>query len=127
MQSSIAEAAGVSIDAVEVVLSKGSLVVTATIMPSAENLQALATRLQASSAEGTLASQVAQAASEMPQIDLVTTGAITATVEVATPAPSPSPTLAPVSSRDGFPNTSFSDRTSAKGLAITVLMLSVAL
>jgi len=124
MQVSIAEAAGVSTEAVSVLLSKGSLIVTASITPSADSFAALATKLGGSSLQATLAVKVAEAASTLPGIALVTTGKIEATIEaVTTPAPSPAGAPTPVSPRDGYPHTSFGDRAPARCLATTVLLL----
>jgi len=101
IQASIADAANVSKLAVSVVLSKGSVVVTASIQATFDQFDALVSRLSDKSTQRNLAADVRQVASGVPHIDLVTNGVISVSVDtVITPALVPSPMPMPSPSGD---------------------------
>jgi len=130
LQTCIAEAANVSQRAVSVSLSRGSVVVTATITPHLDQFDMLVDSLSDNSTHATLAADVMQAVSAVPHILLVTNGAIAVTVQaVITSASVPSSTRAPTppsTPSAGAHNMRESDRACAM-LAGWVLLAVVAL
>jgi len=98
IQASLADAANVSKSAVSVVLTKGSVVVTASIQTRADQFDAMMSHLGENSTQSALATEARLAASGVPHMDLVTAsvisvnGSITVdSLSTRSPTPLPSP------------------------------------
>jgi len=100
IQASFADAANVSKLDVSVVLTKGSVVVTASIRTSTDELDAMMSHLGENSTQSALTEEVHMAASGVPGVDLVTASVISVNGSVTVDSPSTQPPT-PVPSPSG--------------------------